>query len=118
MTEVAPESPAAVEEAKRFGPAAAVILAAAVGAFTLGLVTTLAEASTGVHDALEFDPGVGPLSGKTSVAMMAFFFSWAVLSLVLWRRDPKMKTVLWIAGVLIVLGYVGTFPKFFQQFAD
>jgi len=118
MTDVAAESPVASGESKPFGPAAAVILAAGLGSFTLGLLTTLNEASAGVHDALEFDSGVGPLSGKTSITMMVFFFSWAVLSLILWRRDVRVKPVLWIAGVLIALGLVGTFPEFFEQFAD
>jgi cytosine/uracil/thiamine/allantoin permease len=118
MTEIAVESPAVDATPKPFGPAAAVILAAGIGSFALGLLTVLNEASAGVHDALEFDTGVGPLSGKTSVTMMAFFFSWAVLSLILWRRDVRVKPVLWIAGVLIALGLLGTFPEFFEQFAD
>jgi hypothetical protein len=118
MTDVAAESPVVSEAPKPFGPAAAVILAAGLGSLTLGLLTTLNEASTGVNDALEFDTGVGPLSGKTSITMMVFFFSWAVLSAVLWRRDPRVKPVLIISGVLIALGLLGTFPEFFEQFAD
>lgn len=45
----------------------------------LGLLTTLNGASTGVHDFLEFDQDVGPLSGKTILAVIAYLASWAVL---------------------------------------
>ncbi|HEU0304855.1 MAG TPA: hypothetical protein VFR32_09780 [Gaiellaceae bacterium] len=118
MTDVAAEPPVAGEASKPFGPAAAVILATGLGSFTLGLLTTLNEASAGVHDALEWNTRVGPLSGKTSITMMVFFLSWALLSLILWRRDPPVKLVLIVSGVLIGLGLVGTFPEFFEQFAD
>lgn len=118
MTDVAAEPPAAAAASKPFGPAAAVILAAGLGAFTLGLLTTLAEASADLKDWLQWDDEVGPLSGKTTLAGIVFFASWAVLSVLLWRRDVRVKPVLWIAGVLIALGLVGTFPEFFEQFAD
>jgi hypothetical protein len=70
------------------GPAAAVVLATGIGAFTLGLLTTWAEASTGMHDWLEFDIDVGPLSGKTIIATAGFFVSWAVLAALWWRKNP------------------------------
>ena len=118
MTEAAAEAPVEAEVSKPFGPAAAVILASGIGAFTLGLLTTLAEASTGLKDWLQWDDEVGPLSGKTSVSAIVFVASWALLSLLLWRRDVSVKPVLWISGVLIALGLVGTFPEFFEAFAD
>jgi hypothetical protein len=35
----------------------------------------------------------------------------------LWRRsNPPLQRIVWITVVLIVLGLIGTFPKFFQQF--
>jgi hypothetical protein len=101
-----------------FGPAAAVVVAAGIGAFVLGLLTTLNEASTDVHDFLTFDDGVGPLSGKTILGGGAFFVAWAVLH-VLWReRNPPMRAVLLAAGILLLLGLIGTFPTFFQEFAS
>ncbi|HSI98537.1 MAG TPA: hypothetical protein VK926_09250, partial [Gaiellaceae bacterium] len=66
------------------GPAAAVVLAAGIGAFVLGLMTTLNEASSGINDFLRFSNDVGPLSGKTVIGGAAFFVAWAVLG-VLWR---------------------------------
>lgn len=117
---LAPETVREVAEAadRPFGPAAAVVLAAGVGAFVLGVLTTLNEASTDVHDFLTFDDGVGPLSGKTIFGAGAFFVAWAVLH-ALWRRkNPPFRTILVVAAILLALGVVGTFPTFFQEFAS
>ena len=100
------------------GPVAAAVLAAGIGAFVLGLLTTLSELSTGVHDFLEFDEDVGPLSGKTIIAVIAYLASWAVLH-GLWRRqNPALRPILITTAVLVVLGILGTFPTFFQAFAS
>ena len=99
------------------GPVAAALLATGIGAFTLGLLTTLNEGSTGIHDFLEFSTDVGPLSGKTILAVAAYFASWAILHL-LWRRQNRaLRPILIVAVVLVVLGVIGTFPTFFQAFA-
>ena len=99
------------------GPVAAAVLATGIGIFALGLLTTLSEASTGVADALAWSDDVGPLSGKTILAVIAFFGSWAVLHLVWRRQNPPLRPILIAAGVLIALGIVGTFPTFFEAFA-
>jgi hypothetical protein len=108
-----------VEDVERpTGPVAAALLAVGIGAFVLGLLTTLNEASTGVHDFLEFDEDVGPLSGKTIIAVVAYVASWAVLH-GLWRRqNPPLRPILIATAVLITLGVLGTFPTFFQAFAS
>jgi hypothetical protein len=100
-----------------FGPAAAVMLAAGAGIFILGLLTTLAEASTGIKDALQWNDRVGPLSGKTIIATCVFFCVWAVLTVAMRRSEPPWKVVAYAAGALIALGVVMTFPTFFQAFA-
>ena len=93
------------------------MLATGIGAAVLGLLTTLNEASTGVHDFLEFDEDVGPLSGKTIIAVVAYLASWTVLH-GLWRRqNPALRPILAGTAVLIALGVLGTFPIFFQAFA-
>ncbi len=48
------------------GPIAAAILAGGIGCLTLGIFTTLAEASTSIKDWLQWNDRVGPLSGKTA----------------------------------------------------
>src|SRR5512134_2491464 len=86
------------------GPVAAATLAVGIGAFVLGLFTTLSEASTDVHDFLEFSTDVGPLSGKTILAVVAYFGSWAILHL-LWRRQNQaLRPILIATGVLVALG--------------
>ena len=100
------------------GPVAAAVLATGIGALALGFLTTLNEASTDVHDFLEFDEDVGPLSGKTIVAVIAYFASWAILH-GLWRRqNPALRPILIATAVLILVGILGTFPTFFQAFAS
>jgi hypothetical protein len=103
---------------KPSGPAAAVVLAAGIGAFVLGLFATLNEASSGINEFLGFADDVGPLSGKTVIATGAFFVAWAVLGFI-WRgREIAWKPVLIATVVLLGLGLLGTFPTFFEAFAD
>jgi hypothetical protein len=112
-----PVAPAVVSDAEPpSGPAAALILAGGIGVFCMGLVTTLAEASTGIADALQWNDRVGPLSGKTLITVVVFALAWGLLTL-LWRRaNPSLKSITIVSAVLIVLGLVGTFPTFFQAF--
>lgn len=106
------------ETLKPSGPAAAVVVASGIGTFVLGLLATLNEASTDVNEFLAFTDDVGPLSGKTILAAAAFFLSWAVLGY-LWRsRDLAWRPVLTATIVLLALGFLGTFPTFFEAFAD
>jgi hypothetical protein len=106
------------ESLKPNGPAAAVVLAAGIGTLVLGLLATLNEASTDVNEFLAFTDDVGPLSGKTIFAAAAFFLSWAILGF-LWRgRDLAWRPVLIATIVLLALGFLGTFPTFFEAFAD
>jgi hypothetical protein len=111
-------TPSPLEEIERpTGPVAAAVLATGIGSLVLGLLTSLNEASTEVHDFLEFDEDVGPLSGKTIIAVIAYLVSWAVLQ-GLWRRqNPALRPILIATAVLIALGILGTFPTFFQAFA-
>ena len=100
------------------GPAVAAIISAAIGVFVLGLLTTLNEASTDIHDFLDIKNRVGPLSGKTTFAVVAYLVAWVALAPVLWKRTVPFASAMLIAAVLIALGFVGTFPKFFELFAE
>jgi hypothetical protein len=106
-----------VTGAKPDGPLAAVLLAAGIGSFALGLFTTLAEASTGFRDRLILNAGVGPLSGKTVWATAIFVVAWAVLYAQLRQRDGLLRSATIIFVILTLLGVLGTFPIFFQAFA-
>jgi hypothetical protein len=103
---------------KPSGPAAAVVLASGIGTVVLGLLATLNEASSGTSDFLRFADDVGPLSGKTIISTAAFFVAWAVLGFI-WRgREVAWRPVLIGTVVLLALGFLGTFPTFFEAFAD
>jgi hypothetical protein len=98
------------------GPISAAILAAGVGALALGAFTTLAEASTSVKNWLQWSDQVGPLSGKTIMAVVVWLVSWVGLHLWLRGKTYETRRALNIALVLIALGVLGTFPTFFQLF--
>ena len=100
------------------GPISAAILAGGVGSAALGLFTTLAEASTTIKDWLNFNDRVGPLSGKTILAVVVWLATWGVLHGLLRTKEYETRRALTIALVLIALGVLGTFPTFFQAFAS
>lgn len=97
------------------GAAAAALLAAAIGIFVLGLVTSLAAAAEGVKDWLQWNDDVGPLSGKSSMGLVAWLGSWPLLHLALFRRDGLLALALVIGGILVVLGMIGIFPPIFER---
>ena len=105
-------------EDKPEGPIAAAIIAGGVGAATLGVVTTLAEASEGIRSWLQWSDAVGPLSGKVLVAVGVWLVAWAVLHVALRRRPYETRRALVVSLVLIAVGVVGTFPIFFQLFGQ
>ncbi len=102
---------------KPMGPVAAAMIAGGVGAFVLGLATTLSEASETVHDALDWNAAVGPLSGKTLLAVIAWLVAWLILHLVYRGRDATLRAAFTITLTLVALGVLGTLPTFFTLFA-
>lgn len=104
-------------ETKPNGPALAALLAAGIGSASLGILTTLAEASTTIKDALVLSKPVGPLSGKTIYAVVAWLVAWVVLAF-LWRGKQLEPRAAYVATfVLVAIGLLGTFPVFFEAFA-
>jgi hypothetical protein len=102
------------DDARPSGPAAAVVLAAGLSSFALGLLSVLAAASASISDALTLSDRVGDLSGVTTATAVVFFAAWALLAL-RWRHaDPPLARVAAAAGVLIAFGLLGTFPPFFN----
>jgi hypothetical protein len=99
------------------GPISAAIIGAGVGAAALGLLTTLAEASTTIHDWLQFSDPVGPLSGKTIMAVIVWLLAWVALHLGLRNKPYETGRALTICLILLGLGILGTVPTFFQALA-
>ena len=99
---------------RRSGPAAAVVLAAGIACFVLGLLSILAEVSGSVSDALTLSEGAGPVSGLSSATTATFFVAWGALAIV-WRRvNPPLARVAAASGALVILGLLGTFPPIFK----
>ena len=108
-----------VETRVATGEAAAAFLAGGIGCFVLGLLVTLAEMPSlvALKNGLNWSNPVGPLSGKTGVAIIAFLVAWAVAHFTMKNKDVNLKTYVIVAGVLTALGFLLTFPPFFDLFA-
>jgi hypothetical protein len=116
----APEVDALHLDERPDGPGAAVMMAAGIGIFVLGLFTLVSEASVSIHDwleSLEFGRGVGPLAGKTILGTVGFFASWIVLGIAWRTKELDLRRWFWIALALGVIGAVMMFPPVFQAFA-
>ena len=106
--------PATEELARPSGPAAAVVLAAGLGSFTLGLLSVLTAVSPSISSALTLSDRVGDLSGVTTASVAVYAATWGLLA-IWWRRaDPPLMRIAAAAAALIGLGLLGTFPPFFN----
>lgn len=118
-------------DTKPNGPVAAAFLAAGVGSLVVGIGVVLNEISGSVKDAigidlnavLQFDKnfgfgsGVGPLSGKVGLAIIAFVVSWLIFHLWLRGKEVNFRTYFIASLVLVGLGFALTFPPIFLLFA-
>jgi hypothetical protein len=102
---------------KPTGPAAAALIAAGIGTFAVGALTSLAEASAGLKGSLNFYNPAGPLSGKTGVAIMIWLAAWIILHSSWKTRNPEIGRIFTWTLVLIGLGFLLTFPPIFEAFA-
>lgn len=110
-----PVSREAVEKIPN-GPGAAAILAAGIGCAAVGVLALATEISPAFRSLLNFYNPVGPLSGKTTVAIIVWLASWYILSR-LWRAETvAMKTVNVAAFILLGIGFLLTFPPFWKLF--
>jgi hypothetical protein len=125
LVDAPPEAPASrasepafeAEEAGRpSGPAAAVVLAAGMACFTLGLLSVLTAASGSVSDALTLSERVGDVSGISTAAALVFFSTWAGLTIAWRHADPPLARVAAAGAALVALGLLGTFPPIFNAF--
>ena len=108
-----------VETRVATGEAAAAFLAGGIGCFVLGVLVTLTTmpALVGLKNALTWSNPVGALSGKTGVSVIAFVLAWGIAHVTMKDKDVNLKTYVIVAGVLTALGFVLTFPPFFELFA-
>lgn len=99
------------------GQAAAAFISGGIGCLVTGLMVTGAEFSAGLKTALTWSASVGPLSGKTGIGIIAFFASWALLHFIWKEKDVDLKRAFVAAMILTALGFLLTFPPFFELFA-
>lgn len=92
------------------------MIASGIGSLVLGIAIVLAEVNADIKTFLTWNSGVGPLSGKTGVAVIAFIVSWAVLHYAFQRRAISLTTSFIVTLVLVVLGLLLTFPPVFMSF--
>jgi hypothetical protein len=92
------------------GSGAAAMLSAGVGAFALALLAIAGDKSAAIARSLVFYKPTGPLSGVTTVAILIWLFTWAVLD---WRwrnRTVAAGRIHAVALILLGLSLVLTFP--------
>ncbi|HZS57312.1 MAG TPA: hypothetical protein VFA65_23130 [Bryobacteraceae bacterium] len=92
------------------GSGAAAILSAAIGCFVLATLAILGDHSALIKGGLVFYKPTGPLSGVSTVAILCWLVSWAILE---WRWQKKTVPAGRInatALVLLVLSLILTFP--------
>lgn len=106
-----------METTKANGPALAALLAAGIGCTVLGTLTTVAEANASFRSALALSSAVGPLSGKTIYAVVAWLLAWVIAAVVMRGKSYDLRPFFIATLVLIAIGLVGTFPLFFDLFA-
>ncbi|HVY47335.1 MAG TPA: hypothetical protein VHB21_15710 [Minicystis sp.] len=94
------------------GRAAAALLAAAVGCFSLGVFATLGDGSPAAARFFAFYAPTGPLSGVTTAAIVVWLVVWAALARAWRERDVTMARVGLLLFALMGLGLLFTFPPF------
>lgn len=118
-------------DTKPNGPVVAAFIAAGVASLVIGIGVVFNEASAAIKSAigidfnafLQFDKnfgfgsGVGPLSGKVGLAIIAFAVSWVLLHLYLRGKEVNFRTGFIAALVLVGVGFALTFPPIFKLFA-
>jgi hypothetical protein len=99
------------------GPVAAALLAGGIGSAFFGLIVLLSEVSEGFGAALNWYNPVGPLSGKSTLGIAAFFIAWAVLHSMWKNREINFSNISTLSLILLAVGLLGTFPPVWHLFA-
>ena len=96
------------------GPIVAAMLAAGIGSSVLGLMICLAQGSKAISGMLNFYNPVGPLGGKTIVAVVIWFIAWGVLASKWKDQSADFGKMYKVTLILVGLGLLGSFPLFFD----
>jgi len=98
------------------GSGAAALLAAGIGCFAVALLALAADTLPSVKSLLIFYRPTGPLSGVTTVAVVAWLVCWAVLEQRWRKRTVALGRVSAVALALLALSLLLTFPPIADLF--
>jgi hypothetical protein len=92
------------------GSGAAAILSAAIGCFVLAALAVLGDHSALIRGSLVFYKPTGPLSGVTTVSILVWLVTWALLQWSWRKKILRVRRINVIALALLVLSVALTFP--------
>ena len=92
------------------------MVASGIGSLVLGIAIVLSEVSPGFKAFVTWNKGVGPLSGKTGLSVIAFVVAWIVLHYAFKGKPISLTTSFIWTIVLVVLGLLLSFPPVFMAF--
>lgn len=98
------------------GPAAAALLAGGIATVIYGIIIVLSEGVPAFGAALNWYNPAGPLSGKTTVAVIIWLILWAILGNQWKDRDVDFQRISTTALILLVVGFLLTIPPVFDFF--
>jgi fluoride ion exporter CrcB/FEX len=92
------------------GSGAAAMLAAAIGSFVLAIFAFVGDKSIPIKNSLNFYKPTGPLSGVTTVAILAWFLSWLILERRWGKQVAAMRRINRVCLTLLAVSILLTFP--------
>jgi hypothetical protein len=98
------------------GSGAAAILSAGIGAFLLGLLSIVADKVASLKYLFVFYQPTGPLSGVTTMAIVAWLLAWAILEMRWRKRNVNLTRISAAAFLLLGLSLLLTFPPIAELF--
>jgi hypothetical protein len=98
------------------GSGAAALLAAGIGSFALGVLAFSADQSALLKRIFDFYAPTGPLSGVTTVAILIWLLTWAILEWHWRNRTVAVGRIAAAAIALLGLSLVLTFPTVVDLF--
>ncbi len=109
-----------VQPTVKNGPAAAALLAGGIAAVIYGILIILSERVPAIATVLNWYNPAGPLSGTTGLTVILWLILWAILGNQWKDKDVNFQRAAMIALVLLVIGFLLTFPfeYFFRSSGD
>lgn len=112
--ETVPVGPRTQGERAANGAAMASFAGAGIGAFAMGVVILLNEA--GIFAAPTLYGPAGGVSGRTTLAAVAWLLAWGVLHYRWKGREVEARRIYPVTWILIGLGVLATFPPVWGLF--